>query len=523
VRTIAIINQKGGCGKTTTAINLSAVLAGMGSRVLLVDLDPQSHCAAGLSVPEGRIDRDISDALKAANPDSIDPERLIWRVSRNLDLIPCRMKLSALESARGGLADASEREHRLTRVLNRFRTEYDACCIDCAPSIGLLAYNALAAATDAIIPVETGFFSLRGAQRQLKTIRSLARRLGSPITPHILATMHDESSPVARDLLARLREEFAPVLVPCVIRYDAALKAAASFGMPVAEHAPRSMGAADYASLATWLVETWRLESTQHMRPTHARHDTPVPRGPGAGPPNGLAQARTDQIVGTASSPPGSTPDSPAPASEQPVPSGRVAELVTKARLFSQSAKWAGQGTAHSANGQTANAGLPSEPTRHETPAAPRDSSGATVPQRSRSCGPSATPRGVRFVVPISVGCSVGVAGDFNAWCERSAMLTPDPARGIHEATFPIPPGRWRYRLVVDGRWMADPANSLVEMNALGELTSVLIVPRRSAAPSAEESMEKNRLEDVQAARSRPKSLVRARPNPPEPVVESRP
>ena len=105
MRTVVIVNQKGGCGKTTTAINLAGIWASRGKRALLIDLDPQSHCAAGLAIPEQRIDLDISDALVTDAP--LDPNRLVWSAGRNLDLIPSRTKLAGLEAARGGLATKS--------------------------------------------------------------------------------------------------------------------------------------------------------------------------------------------------------------------------------------------------------------------------------------------------------------------------------------------------------------------------------------------------------------------------------
>ncbi|MEO1718585.1 MAG: AAA family ATPase, partial [Planctomycetota bacterium] len=164
-------------GKTTLSVNLSAALAALGKRVLLVDLDPQSHCAAGLAIPEQRIDQDIADALVSDTP--LDKSRLVWSAGRNLDLIPSRTRLAGLEAARGGLATKPDKERRLARVLQPFATDYDVALIDCSPSIGLLTYNAITAATDILVPVETGFFSLQGAMKQAKTIESLERRLGA--------------------------------------------------------------------------------------------------------------------------------------------------------------------------------------------------------------------------------------------------------------------------------------------------------------------------------------------------------
>ena len=152
MRTIAIVNQKGGCGKTTTAISLSGALATLGQRVLLVDMDPQSHCAAGLAIPEGHIEQDVGDAMLASDPSKLDLNKLIWRIGRNLDLLPSRMKLAGLEASRGGLATLEDKDQRLAKVL-RALSGYDLAIIDCSPSIGLLTYNALCAADEVLIPV----------------------------------------------------------------------------------------------------------------------------------------------------------------------------------------------------------------------------------------------------------------------------------------------------------------------------------------------------------------------------------
>ena len=134
VRIITIINQKGGCGKTTTAINLAGTFAKQGLRTLLVDMDPQSHCAAGLGVPENRIDLDIGDAMLTPGNRPLDTSRLLWRVGRRLDLAPSRTKLAGLEASRGGLADLLDREKRLAAVVSQFKHEYDVVCVDCPPT-----------------------------------------------------------------------------------------------------------------------------------------------------------------------------------------------------------------------------------------------------------------------------------------------------------------------------------------------------------------------------------------------------
>jgi chromosome partitioning protein len=183
VRSFSVINQKGGCGKTTTSINLAAALAQLDQRVLLVDLDPQSHCALGLAVPENQIDLHIGHAL--LNPEFDDSSGdLIWQISSTLDLAPSTVALAGVERK---LAGEPDRDLRLAKLLRRLADRYDICIIDCPPSIGLLTFNALRAADEVIIPVETSYFALKGARKQLATIKVMAEQCGHAVHTHVLA------------------------------------------------------------------------------------------------------------------------------------------------------------------------------------------------------------------------------------------------------------------------------------------------------------------------------------------------
>jgi chromosome partitioning protein len=512
MRTIAIINQKGGCGKTTTAINLSAVLAEMGKRTLLVDLDPQAHCAAGLAVPPASIEYDIGDAMlkvggDEAGPAKIDPDKLLWRVSRNLDLAPSRTKLAALEAVRGGLASAPAREQRLRRVLDVIRDEalndsesgaFDFAVIDCPPSIGLLTYNAIAAADEILIPVETSFFSLQGATKQAATIQSLGRRLGTRPATRLLATIHDPSHALAQDLREELGKRFGDAVIPISIRQDTRVREASSYGQSVIEYAADSDGAADYRALGAWLTGDAAEpvdEATIEVKPTElplgARRRTARPLGK-PGTPGRAAPATTPTATQSTESqtdtenPAVSTgaaasaaatkavPAAP-PAGAEPKPDGDAVETLSRVEDLVRRA---------AALNEKARAATPAGPSRLQTRL--RSSTGAVrlveeahdADRRTKSVARlfGARRHGDRivFVQPIELGLDVRIAGDFNNWSATATPMRRNEALGVHEMTLDSVPGRLCYRLVVDGRWVEDQFNPRSELNEFGERNSII-------------------------------------------------
>ena len=253
MRSVAIVNQKGGCGKTTTAINLAATLAAKNHRTLLVDMDPQGHCGIGLGVPEDRIEQGLAEALLADPPGGADPDAMLWEVAKNLRLAPSTLSLAGLEAARGGLAHLPDRDARLSQFLDRVANRFDWCVIDCPPTIGLLTFNALRAADEAIIPVETGFFSLKGSERQAAAIQAMSARLERELPLRILPTLHRPSAKLATDLLAAIERRHGMLTMPLVIREHESLREAAGFGQPITEYAPGSEACRDFVLLVDWL------------------------------------------------------------------------------------------------------------------------------------------------------------------------------------------------------------------------------------------------------------------------------
>ncbi len=509
VRIVAIINQKGGCGKTTTAINLAGVLSRSGLRTLLVDMDPQSHCAAGLGVPEHRIDLDIGDALVALGTRSIDPARLLWRVARNLDLAPSRMKLAGLEASRGGLADKPDKERRLGGVLSQLSNDYDIALVDCSPAIGLLTFNALTAASAVLIPVETGYFSLQGAAKQVHTVTTVGKRLGVDVPLWLLPTIHDPESGLARDLLMEIRRRFAERVAPLVIRRDDRLREAASYGQPVIEYAPDSTGALDYTALGAWLTETLRIQATRAPAMTSEGEAEPdraaveelsevrVLSRPGAGAeltrrilgqspevPAGADADSTDLPTIAHWPVPHATPRterSPAPpprgASIEPVGISRAEDLAMRAARIARHGQFAHSPTVTPESvGPDAARGVlvldeSPPPSAHPVEVKP-------VPVE-RVAGVRVTGQGVLFIQPASVGREVSIAGDFNGWSPDTHRLRRNESAGVFELCVRLAPGRHVYRLVVDGVWSADPFNDEFELNPFGEPNSVVRVTQR--------------------------------------------
>lgn len=481
MRIIAIVNQKGGCGKTTTAINASAILARRGYRALLVDMDPQSHCAVGLGVPENRIDLDIGDAMLTSHERALDKARLIWRIGKNLDLLPSRMRLAGLESSRGGLADKQDKERRLLGVLSRFRDQYDVAVIDCSPAIGLLTFNALAAAQVVIIPVETGYFSLQGATRQVNTVRTVAKRLGSALPVWVLPTIHEETNPVACDLLAELRRRFVQRTIPVVIRRDDKLREAATFGKAIIDYAPTSRGAEDYSSLASWAIHHGLVAgaapiATEDDLPDSL--DAPYEEGAAEAPAVATATAVEAKPLGRPQE-----VESPAPRTEwaatpatAPVGGGggasRAEDLVRRAQQMIRKSMETRAREAAAAETATAAPAEPPSVLRVE-PAAPTPPVSA---QARMLLGARATRQGVLFVQPLSAGKVLAIAGNFNGWSPSSLPMRRNEELGVYEALLPLTPGRYQYRVVCDGRWSTDPYNESFEMNAFGEPNSVVEV-----------------------------------------------
>jgi len=519
MRTVAIVNQKGGCGKTTVSINLASALAELGKKVLLVDMDPQSHCAVGLAVPEEQIEQSIYDVLisKSRN-EPIRLTEILWQIGENLELAPASIDLSAFEQQMAGIP---ERECCLRDVLEDVKEEYEFAVVDCPPAVGLLTFNALRAATDVVVPVETGYFALHGLSKQLETLSVLCKRCQQHVNVRVLASMYDIRTKMAREILAELRSHFSDQMFKTVVNFNTRIKEASSFGQPINEYDPASKGQQDFRMLAQEVigseerpqVKSKRLvdsladqleaigasanELLKATKPTPVGEPKPIVE---LKPPSPASQPGAPQIPVVQAKP--VTPPKPAPEPKPVVAQAGVAESkpvaapkppaevpVSKPAIVEVKAptehKPAVQPQPAIAPVATAPAAVAKEPVPAPTVAgatlqtlveAVAQSSGRLDTKLSEYYGVSQMQDAVVFVTLYPRAGNVAIAGDFNNWQPATTPMQRVGETGVWQAKMKLPHGTYRYRLVVDGQWQQDPYNERSELNPYGEYNSILEV-----------------------------------------------
>jgi chromosome partitioning protein len=269
MRTIAIANQKGGCGKTTTAINLSSCLVLKGQKVLLIDCDPQSHATMGLDIHFDH-EKSTYNIITPKETEHLGIEDIVVPVKDKFDIAPSDIRLSAIEQE---LAGMEGRENRLLQAIEPLKPAYDYVIIDCPPSIGHLCFNALRACEEAIIPIDMSLFSLRGVAELTDIIMLLKNKCDHVIEARALVTMYDYRTRYSRQVLEKVKEQFGDRVFETVIRYNIRLRESADYGLPVGDYDKHAIGHKDYEKLAGEVMSAGMVTMTPHAHISNGPHD----------------------------------------------------------------------------------------------------------------------------------------------------------------------------------------------------------------------------------------------------------
>ena len=352
---LAVSNQKGGCGKTTTAINLAASFAALGKRTLLVDLDPQAHATFGLGVRNDHTHRSMYNIL-TEQPDKrkLFFEDVILPVQNRLDLAPSHILLSTIEQE---FTNKDESVSKLYQALLRLSFPYEAVVIDCPPSLGFLTFNALRACQTVVVPIELSSFSLMGVDKQLSMIELIRAKLQHTPKVYALPTLVDARTKFSKYMMQEIAQAFGDQVLNNAVHMSVAVKESQAKGVPLVSHQPKSRAAVDYMMLA------------QEIIGKNFSAETP--------------------FLGSL---------------EPPVSAGPLRDFMIRAQ-------------------------------------------------------------GAR---------EVHLVGDFNQWSVSSDSLLWQKEEGVWQKRMHLDSGHYRYKFVVDGRWITDPQNERIEPNPYGGMDSVL-------------------------------------------------
>lgn len=249
-RTIAIANQKGGVGKTTTAINLSACLAEKGEKVLAVDMDPQGNMTSGLGVDKDSVENTIYNLIIG---ESKMEEVLIKDVLENLDIIPTNIDLSGAEIE---LLDVEEKEYIVRNEIDKIKDNYDFIIIDCPPSLSMLTINAMTTADSVLVPIQCEYYALEGLSQLIHTVELVRDRLNPKLTIEgVVFTMYDARTNLSLQVVENVKDNLEQTIYKTIIPRNIRLAEAPSYGIPINKYDPKSAGAESYLRLADEVID----------------------------------------------------------------------------------------------------------------------------------------------------------------------------------------------------------------------------------------------------------------------------
>ena len=427
MKTIAVANQKGGCGKTTTTINLAGSLANIGKRTLVIDLDPQAHASFGLGATNQAIDKSIYNVMT----DNPEKRRLIddciVKLSSNIDIVPSNILLSTLEQE---LKDKDDAVSRLYQALHATKLNYDYALIDCPPSLGFLTFNALRAAELVLVPIDMSAFSLMGVSKLLGMLELIKIKIYHAPQVSALATIYDKRTKYSKTMLDEIKSLFKDQMLETIIRVSVALKKAAAEGVPVIQFDSESHGAADYNALAQELL-----------------------KGEGA--------AEFEKAMSEVASPAAESAPETAAEPESDT-AGQDMQRVAAV------ADTAAQDSADRAIVPVKETGSSEETEQKKERFIIRQVTTTDSPQSAPSI------REAIFTVNAPKAREIHVVGDFNQWKVDDSSRLSESASGRWEKRLALQPGRYKYKFVVDGEWKLDEHNGEKEQNPFGTFDSII-------------------------------------------------
>ncbi|MBN2453337.1 MAG: AAA family ATPase [Candidatus Omnitrophica bacterium] len=417
MKKIAVANQKGGCGKTTTTINLAGALADAGKRTLIIDLDPQAHASFGLNASSQSMDRSIYNVL-TDNPDKNRPiNDCIVKVAQNIDIVPANILLSTLEQE---LKDKEDAVSKLNLALAMGQLEYDYVLVDCPPSLGFLTFNALRAADHVIVPIDMSAFSLMGVGKLLGMIELIKIKINHAPRVSALATLYDKRTKYSQVIYDEIKTFFKAQMLTAIIRMSVDLKKAAAKGVCVTQLNKDSIGAKDYTALGQ---EILRLDGAEEFE--KALNDT----------------APMTVTIST-------------PTAEN-APTERV-DVVALPQALETAIRESAPSTHHQAINSPRNVII-------DEPVAPAQEASSGFKE-------------ILFNIDAPNAKEIHIVGDFNNWQPGENSRLSRLEGGRWEKKLGLNPGRHKYKFVIDGEWVSDSNNKEQEQNSFGTFDSVIIL-----------------------------------------------
>ena len=425
MKIISIANQKGGCGKTTTAINLASALSANGKKVLLFDLDPQAHASLGLDIES---QDSIYNVISNLTPRKLRIENIIRRVEDSFDIVPSNVLVGTLEQE---LSDEIGRELKLREVIEPLKEQYDYVIIDCPPSLGILTVNAIRVSDELIIPVETSRFSMQGVDHLMDIVNLVKDRLNHSVRCRVLITIFDSRLRHSFAMLATFKERFHEILLDTIIHVNVKLKESAVMGKTVSAYDKYCRGSKDYQSLAKELIlldkkalEEFDQAETQTETKTVESVDVSLP-------------IQEEKVWASSDS-------------KEEIEEKIVEEVKLEKKVL---------------EGQTE----PIESKVEELTAGLSEKMRKLVEKEVSEL------QKIRFQIEAPGAKSVYVTGSFNDWSldDTCRMIERD---GTWEAEIPLKEGLYKYQFIVDGVWKEDPRNERKERNSFGDINSLIEV-----------------------------------------------